>query len=127
LIASSTAKPSTPRASRTSAAPGPRTTSSSEPPEVRTGRATASAPVTASGDRSLRANSGGETCGGRSREGASAVERAGVTTSADDVLERISERTGLIGVQLDNEAATTLEGNAHHDAASFLGDLQRTV
>src|SRR3954466_12402727 len=47
--------------------------------------------------------------------------------SADDVLEGIPESTGLLGVQLDNQATTALERDAHHDAASFLGDLQRTV
>src|SRR4051794_4528054 len=47
--------------------------------------------------------------------------------SADDVLEGIPESAGLLGVQLDNQATTALERDAHHDAASFLGDLQRTV
>src|SRR3954451_7885113 len=47
--------------------------------------------------------------------------------SADDVLEGIPESTGLLGVQLHDQATTALERDAHHDAASFLGDLQRTV
>jgi len=51
----------------------------------------------------------------------------GVTASADDVLEGISKSAGFVGVQFDYETATALERDAHDDAASFLGDFQRTV
>src|SRR5690606_12338587 len=47
--------------------------------------------------------------------------------SPDHVLERVSERGCLLGLQLDHEAATPLERHAHHDAAALLGDLERTV
>ena len=42
-------------------------------------------------------------------------------------LRAFAESAGLLGVELDNEAATAFERDAHHDAASLLGDLQRTV
>src|SRR5215468_7010033 len=42
-------------------------------------------------------------------------------------LQRIPELVGLLGRHLDDEAPTTLERDAHHDAATLLGDLKGTV
>ena len=41
--------------------------------------------------------------------------------------EGVAQGAGLLGVQLDDETAAALEGDAHDDAAPFLRDLQRTV
>src|SRR3954451_15791052 len=48
-------------------------------------------------------------------------------TSADDRLQRVTKGAGLVRSHLNDETATTLERDAHHDAAPFLGDLQRTI
>src|SRR3954451_12875558 len=48
-------------------------------------------------------------------------------TSADDRLQRVTKCVGLVRSHLNDETATTLQRNAHHDAAPFLGDLQRTI
>jgi hypothetical protein len=47
--------------------------------------------------------------------------------SADRRLESVSEGSCLGGRQLDHKSATTLQGNAHDDATSFLGHLERTI
>src|SRR5512144_3427781 len=47
--------------------------------------------------------------------------------SADNLVEGCTEGTCLLGVELDDESATTLERDAHHDAAPFLRDLERAV
>src|SRR4051794_31308251 len=99
----SAAAPSTPSAARASA-PAP-ITGLRRPPGV-TGRASAAAPAS----------------------GPAEVVNVGRTAgSANGGLQRISERRGLVRSQLDDEPATTLEGHAHHDAATLLGDLQGTV
>src|SRR4029453_14206500 len=48
-------------------------------------------------------------------------------TSADDRLQRITKCVGLVRSHLNDETATTLQRDAHHDAATLLGDLQRTI
>jgi hypothetical protein len=44
-----------------------------------------------------------------------------------DGLEGVAEVRGLLGVELDDEASATLQRDAHDDAATFLGDLERAV
>src|SRR5690606_4082129 len=45
------------------------------------------------------------------------------STSADDVFQRVAERAGLVRREFDDQAAATLDRNAHHDATSLFGDL----
>src|SRR3954467_5774834 len=47
--------------------------------------------------------------------------------SADDRPPRVTKGVGLVRSHLNDETATTLQRDAHHDAAPFLGDLQRTI
>src|SRR4051794_27606471 len=49
------------------------------------------------------------------------------TGSAHCRLERVPEVSRLRGGQLDDQAASTLERNAHDNATSFFGHLERTV
>ena len=51
----------------------------------------------------------------------------GPMPSAGGGLEGVAEVAGLLGRHLDDQAATALEGNAHHDAPTLLGHLQGTV
>ncbi len=56
----------------------------------------------------------------------SAVLRCG-SGQAFAVVDGLTEGTDLIRRHLDNEPAAALEGHAQHDAATFLGDLERAV
>jgi hypothetical protein len=51
----------------------------------------------------------------------------GCSASADGGLEGVSEGGCLGWRQLDHEPATTLQRNAHDNATSFLGHLERTI
>src|SRR5688572_208530 len=54
-------------------------------------------------------------------------DRIGTTVGCSDGLEGLAEGRGLLVVQLDHEAASALERDAHDDAPSFFGDLHRSV
>src|SRR4051794_18557211 len=102
-----------------------------------TGTASASTSPAGSADR-VRVPRSVRTAGsaGTAVRGAAEARRVSVrdgrcetraNVSADDGSERLAELLGLGRVQLDHEAAATLQGNAHDDAASLLRDLERPV
>src|SRR5690349_16635989 len=102
---------SRPSASPASAAPTPSSGTSSS---TVNGSASTSTPASSWGGRPLSANAGGETWGGRRLP----FGMVFVGTSAHDLLERLSESPGLLGVELDDETPTALERHAHHDATA---------
>src|SRR5690606_19803602 len=70
---------------------------------------------------------GGSTWRRRWPVRANADRPSGRTGSARDGAEGLAQLTGLRRVQLDDQAAATLERDAHDDAASLLGHLERPV
>src|SRR5947209_17450093 len=48
------------------------------------------------------------------------IRQAGLTGLSNGRLQCVTELRGLIGGQLDNEPAATLQRDAHHDAAALL-------
>src|SRR5215218_4907442 len=108
---------------RDSAASAPPTPSTGLPSATVNGSASTSTPVSWCGRSGVSANAGGETWGGRTV----LAVAVWVGTSAHDLLERLSQGSGFFGVELDDESPAALEWHAHHDAAAFLGDLERTV
>src|SRR5690606_27215229 len=55
------------------------------------------------------------------------VRRQPRADSAGDGLEGLAQLAGLGGVQLDDQATAALQRDTHDDAASLLGDLERSV